>query len=300
MFFFRILMLCMFASDLVHAGINPAEGCLGALGEDDAAAALAQAKQGLGKQPGQRDLLLCKGRAELSLGQGEAAIESFTAAESQASTGHERLVTHLFKGNAYNALKQYAQAQSSYEAALALAEQEKNQKFQFISHLLAGEALMQQALLPQAQRHYEAALELAGNNNERADANEHLAQLKARQGLYDDAIAHQVKALVMQASDGSFDAYANAGLELGSLYINAKDFQNAEKNLNRIILKAKDAGDGYWVAKGYYYLGLNFIAASQPDKAKAMLTQALEIGEAIGADKLMAEVNMQLQNLSQR
>lgn len=298
--FFRILMICMLASSLAHAGTNPAEGCLRALDEDDADAALTQAGQGLAKQQGQRDLLLCKGRAELALGRGEDAVKSFTAAEAQATTAHERVVTYLLKGNAYNALEQYAQAQSSYEAALALATKEKNQKFQAISHLLAGEALVQQASLPQAQQHYEAALQLAANNNERADANEHLAQLKAKQGLYDDAIAYQVKALVMQASDGSFDAYANAGLELGSLYINAKDFNNAEKNLNRIIGKAKEAGDGYWAAKGYYYLGLNFIAAGQAGKAKEALEQALEIGEAIGAEKLTAEVNLQLQNLSQR
>lgn len=298
--FFRILLICMLTGNLAHAGANPAENCLRALDEDDADAALAQAEQGLAKQQGQRELLLCKGRAELALGRGENAVKSFTAAEAQAATAHERMVTHLFKGNAYNTLQQYAQAQSSYEAALALAKQEKNQKFQVISHLLAGEALVQQTLLPQAQQHYESALQLAGNNNERADANEHLAQLKSRQGLYDDAIAYQVKALVMQASDGSFDAYANAGLELGSIYINAKDFNNAEKNLNRIIAKAKEAGDGYWAAKGYYYLGLNFIAAGQSGRARKALDQALEIGEAIGAEKLTAEVNLQLQNLSQR
>ena len=298
--FFRILTIFMLASGVAHAATNPADACFQALDKGNADAALAQAEQGLAKQSSQRDLLLCKGRAELSLGRAEAALQSFSAAEPGAATANERMVTHLLKGNAYKTLSHYAQAQSSYEAALAVAQQENNQKFQVIAHLLAGEASLQQSALPQAQQHYDAALRLAGNNNERADANEHLAQLKAKQGLYDDAIAYQVKALVMQASDGDFDAYANAGLELGSLYISAKDFHGAEKTLNKIITKAKDAGDGYWAARGYYYLGLNFIAAGQVDKAKEALGQALEIGAAIGAEKLTAEVNLQLQNLSQR
>ncbi|SNR72287.1 Tetratricopeptide repeat-containing protein [Methylobacillus rhizosphaerae] len=297
--FLRVLIILIFAGNVAHARANPAESCLHALSDGDADTALAQAEQALVQQQNQRDLLLCKGRAELNLGRGEDALKSFTAAELQAKTGNERMVTDLLKGNAYKALGQFAQAQSSYEAALALAVQEKNQKFQVISNLLAGEAAMQQEQLPQAQEYYEAALRLAGNNNERADANEHLAQLKAKQGLYDNAIEHQVKALVMQTSDGSFDAYANAGLELGYLYIGAKDFNNAERSLNKIIDKAREAEDGYWTAKGYYYLGLNFIAAKQADKARDALNEAREIGEAIGAEKLTAEVNLQLQNLSQ-
>ncbi|MCB5189819.1 tetratricopeptide repeat protein [Methylobacillus arboreus] len=300
MLFFRLFFTLMLASSATYAAANPADGCLKALGEDETAKALSLAEQALSQNQAQRDVILCKGRAELSLGRNEAAIKSFTAAEPLATTPHENLVTHIFKGNAYKALGQYSQAQASYEAALKLATEEKNLKFQVIAHLLVGEALIQQAQLPQAQQHYESALKLAGNNNERADAKEHLAQLKAKQGLYDDAIAHQVQAVVMQLSDGDFDGYANAGLELGYLYINARDYANAERNLNKVISKAGEAGDGYWAAKGYYYLGLNFIAAQQSDRAQDALNQAREICEAIGAEKLAAEVNLQLQNLSQR
>lgn len=296
---FRALIIFMLTANAAHAANNPAEACLQALNENDAATALAQAEQGLAQQPMQRDLLLCQGRAALSMGKANEALNSFSKAEPGAVTANDRLLVHLFKGNAYKALGQYAEAQASYQAALLLAQQEKNQKFQVIASLLSGEALVQQSLLSEAQGYYESALKLAGNNNERADANEHLAQLKAKQGLYDDAIAYQVKALVMQASDGDFDSYANAGFELGYLYIGAKDFNNAEKNLNKIIEKAKSAGDGYWVAKGYYYLGLNFIAAKQANKAKEALAQALEIAEAIGAEKLSAEINLQLEKLSQ-
>lgn len=296
---FRALIIIMLTGNAAHAANNPAEACLQALNENDAATALAQAEQGLAKQPMQRDLLLCQGRAALSIGKANEALNSFSKAEPGAVTANDRLLVHLFKGNAYKALGQYAEAQASYQAALLLAQQEKNQKFQVIASLLSGEALVQQSLLSEAQGYYESALKVAGNNNERADVNEHLAQLKAKQGLYDDAIAYQVKAVVMQASDGDFDRYANAGLELGYLYIGAKDFNNAEKNLNKIIEKAKSAGDGYWVTKGYYYLGLNFIAAKQANKAKEALAQALEIAEAIGAEKLGAEINLQLEKLSQ-
>lgn len=279
---------------------TPGELCFKALNDGNAAEALKLAQQP-GKESGKalRELLLCQGRAELALGQPEAAVQSFSKAEPLGSNPQERTVTLMLKGNAYKAAGQYGTALESYAEALKLAEAQQSQKFQVMIQLLTGEAALQQGNYSLAQTHYDAALKLAGNNNERADSHEHLAQLKAKQGLYDDAIANQTKAVVMQRTDGTFDEYANAGLELGHFYIDAKDYSNAERHINKIITQAREAGDGYWAAKGYYYQGLSQLANQRKNEAQESFKQALEISDAIGAEKLAAEVNLQLKNLSQ-
>ncbi|WP_081774927.1 tetratricopeptide repeat protein [Methylobacillus glycogenes] len=290
-----VLVSLLLASQAQAATLS--EQCFTQLSDGNAAEALK-----LAQQPGklQRELLLCQGRAELALGQPDAAVKSFTKAEPLANNPQERAVTLMLKGNAYKAASQFAQAQESYNAALKLAVEQKSQKLQVMIQLLAGEAALQQGDFATTQSHYDAALNLAGNNNERADTHEHLAQLKAKQGLYDDAIANQTKAVVMQRTDGTFDDYANAGLELGHLYIDAKDYTNAERHINKVITQAREAGDGYWAAKGYYYIALSQLANQRKDEALASFKQALEISDAIGAEKLSAEVNLQLKNLSQQ
>ncbi|MCB5184294.1 tetratricopeptide repeat protein [Methylobacillus gramineus] len=291
------LLLCILSVPAWAA--DPADPCFKALSDDQPEQAIVLADQLLTKQRQQRNVLICKGRAQLNLGQAEAAIATFREAEPLASNPQETMISFIFKGNAYKAAGKYAEAQASYEQALKLANSEKSQKFQVITHTLAGEALELAKQLPQALKHYQDALALAGNNNERAEANAHIAGVYSTQGNYNEAIPHQLKAVVMELSDGTFDEYANAAIELGHMYILAKDYVSAEKNLNRVIEKSRSAGDGYWVAKGYYMLGLSYIASSQLAQAKTTLKQSEEIALEIGAEKLAAEVNQQLKSLSE-
>lgn len=295
----RLTLLLLTGSAMTSAFAASADNCLKLLGEGQAEEAIRQAELALVQIPNHYEILLCKGRAELKLEHSQAAISSFTAAESAAANPHQHLLGHIFKGHAYKAGMQPAQAQASYEAALTVAEQEKNQKFQVISHLLLGELLVEAAQFPPAKQHYEQALKLAGNYSERADANYHLAELEAAQGRYEEAIPYQLQAVVMYASHGSFDEYANAGLELGHYHLQAKEFANAEKNINRVLNKAREAEDAYWLAKSHLYLGMTYAASQQTSQAKESFQQALDICEAVGVEKLAAEVRSQLGKLSQ-
>ena len=295
----RLTILLLIGSAMASAFAAPADTCLKLLDENRAEEAISRAEQVLVQSPGHYEVLLCKGRAELKLGHNQAAISSFTAAESAATNSHQHLLGHIFKGHAYRSSMQPAQAQASYQAALAVAEQEKNQKFQVITHLLIGELLTEKTQFPPAKQHYEQALQLAGNYTERADANHHLAELEAAQGHYEEAIPYQLQAVVMYASYGDFDDYANAGLELGYYHLQAKDFINAEKNINRVLNKARDAEDAYWLAKSYHHLGLTYAASQKIQQARESFQQALGICEAVGAEKLATEVRLQLGKLPQ-
>lgn len=295
----RLTILLLTGSAMASAFAAPADSCLKLLDENKAREAISQAEQTLVQSPHHYEVLLCKGRAELSLGQSQAAIGSFTAAESAAANPHQHLLGHIFKGHAYKSSMQPTHAQVSYEEALTLAEQEKNQKFQVITHLVVGELLVETAQFLPAKQHYEQALKLAANYSERADANYHLAELEARQDRYEEAIPYQLQAMVMYATHGSFDEYANAGLELAYYHLRAKDFINAEKNINRVLNKAREAEDGYWLAKSYHYLGLTYAASQQLPQARESFQQALDICEAVGAEKLAAEVRLQFSKLPQ-
>lgn len=271
--------------------------CNQAIREGDASKALAYAEQVIKLDANNRDALLCKGRAHGGTGQTKEALAALNSAEKLSKTPRDHMIALALIGNVQKSTEQYADAISSYQKSLEFAKAADDKRFESIDLNLIGDAEAADKHYDAAIGHYLASDKLAANDNEHADAYERLASAYDKLAAHDKAVEYQIKADLIQERSGDLDQRANAGLEMGRLYLAAGDYEKAERSINKIIKLSTENGGAYWQAKSYYYLAQVKVANKQPDQAKPLLADAQTIAKDIGEDTLSDDITKLLQSL---
>jgi len=271
--------------------------CTLALNKGDAVTALNRADEALKLNPTNRDALLCQGRALGAQGKYNEALSALQQAENQSKEPFDKVISNLLIGNLQKENQKNVEAIASYEKSLGICKTEKNDKFARISHNLIGEAHAQNKDYNAALTSYTAGSGLAMNDNERADSYERLAATYKALGQYDAAIEYQLKGMLMQKKAGTLDQYANASLELGQIYILARDYPGAEKTLSKFLQFAKENGGAYYEAKASLYLAQSKAASGDLTSAKTLLADARNIAKNVGDKDLMGEIEATGKNL---
>jgi tetratricopeptide (TPR) repeat protein len=252
--------------------------------------ALDFSSQLLKKNPKNRDVVLCKARSQLALNQFAEAVITLTLVDQLSNSPSEHMMSLAMLGNAYKGAQQFAEALSSYEKSLGIAKSQKNKSFERIANGLIGEVQVLNKQYDEAILSYQTALKLGLNDNERADSFEHIASIYNIQKKYNQAIEYQVKATLAYARYGDLDVQANAGLELGFYYMNAAEYEQADKAINKILKLAVDNGGAYWEVKSSLYLAYLKTTINQSAEAKTLLERAqklnLEVGDAVLAESI--------------
>lgn len=252
----------------------------------------------LKKNPKNRELLLCKARAHMALNQFADAVQTLTTASQLSSSPNEQMMSLAMLGNAYKANNQMSEAIASYQQSMSIAQSQKNKSFERIINGLIGEVQILNKQFDDAVKSFQSALKLALNDNERADAFEHLASIYNQQKKHDQAIEYQVKATLAYTHYGDLDAQANAGLELGRIYMDAGDFEQAEKSINKILKLAVDNGGAYWEVKSDLYLAQVKMANKQKIEAQKLLELAQRLNKEVGDAALTENIETALNQLS--
>lgn len=271
--------------------------CNQAIKEGDASKALAYAEQVIKLDSNNRDALLCKGRAHGGTGQAKEALAALNSAEKLSKTPRDHMIALALIGNVQKNTEQYEDAIKTYLKSLEFAKSADDKRFQSIDLNLIGDAEASNKQYDAAIEHYLAGDKLAANDNEHADVYERLALAYDKLGAHDKAVEYQIKADLIQERSGDLDQRANAGLEMGRLYMVAGDYEKAERSINKIIKLSTDNGGAYWQAKSYYYLAQVKVANKQPDQAKPLLADAQTIAKDIGEDALNDDITRLLQSL---
>jgi len=131
---------------------------------------------------------------------------------------------------------------------------------------------------------------LAANDNERGENYGRIAAAYSKLGNHEQAIEYQVKATLMQERAGEPDEYANAGLELGRLYMAAKNYARAENAFKKVLKFAQENGSAYWEARSNYMLGLNKAEQGDVEGGRTLMLDAHHNARRIGAASLAAEI----------
>jgi tetratricopeptide (TPR) repeat protein len=276
------------------------KACDAALEEGDADKALPYADAILKHNPLNREALLCKGHAHVALEQYDAAVVAFKATEKLSATPTDHMVGLVLTANALKETQKYEEALGMYRQSLAIAQTEKNKQFERINLNEIGDTQKATNQVEAALESYLAGQALAANDNERADGYGRIASSYSALGKHDLAIEHQVKATVLEGRAGDMNHYANAYLELGRIYTAAKDYERAEKAIDKVVKLSKENGGPYWEAKSYYYMAMTKSANGQSPEAKALLADAQRISEQIGAQSLSDEIKQSLSKLNQK
>lgn len=236
---------------------------------------------------------LCKGRAQSALNQNVAAQESFRQAIARKPAGLELISAYMLLGNAQLAEKAHAVAIESYQQALKLSEQQEMRRYTRIAHNLIGEAYFDMGQYAEALKSFETAEKLAMNDDERADSYVHEALAYQQLQQTDQAIASQLKGVMMLRKSGTPDQYAEASLTLGQLFASKKDFAGAGKTYQRLMEYAQENGGVFYEAKTAIYWAE--VKRAQGDTAGA--DQLIKQAEAIAGQYKDAELQELLAKL---
>lgn len=196
-----------------------------------------------------REIYLCRARAQIALNMFSDAASTLSIVDKLSTTPNEHLMAFAMLGNAYKGNNQFSEALSSYKQSMEIARSQKNVSFERITNTLIAEVQLLQNQHDQAITSYQTALKHSLNDNERADVFEHIAHIYSLQQKYDLALEYQLKASIAYTHYGDLDNQASAGLELGRLYIKSNEMDQAEKSINKILKLALDNGGPYWEAR---------------------------------------------------
>lgn len=250
--------------------------------------ALDLTSQLLKKSTKNREVYLCKARAQMSLSRFADAVPTLMIIDQLSNSPNDHMMALAMLGNAFKGNQQLDQAVASYQKSMDIAKTQKNKSFERITFGLIAETQTLNKQYDEAIISYQSALKLALNDNERADAYEHIASIYNIQQKHNQAIEFQVKAALAYTHYGDLDAQANAGLELGRIYMDAGELEQAEKSINKILKLAVDNGGAYWEAKADLYLAKVKLANHQNNEAEKLLQAAQKINKELG-DGLLAE-----------
>jgi len=286
----RLAFAAIFSlASIAYAGVaeQELESCTKAAAAGNLSEAVQHSAASIAASNTNRNAYLCQARAYAGLNDRAHAIEALLAADRLSKSPLEHMVALMLIGNQNMALRELDKAMDQYNKSLGIAREIGDKHFEMINLNLIGEAQEAKSDNNFALENYLLAQKLAANDNERADSNARLAAAYSASGKHDKAVEHQLKAMLLEERSGDFDHYANAGLELGRIHIQAGQFDSAEKALNKTLDKIRSAGDPYWEAKGMYFLALARRGQGDVQGANTLLESARKLAEKISASDLL-------------
>ncbi|PPC94352.1 MAG: hypothetical protein CTY33_04845 [Methylotenera sp.] len=271
--------------------------CNNAVDKRNPDAALTLSNAALASNKGNKDALICKGRALSALGNLPEATATFKSARESSQDIFDKLIISILSGNAYVQAKQYTLAIPDYQQAVTDAQASKNQKFERIAHNLIGDVYLKTIQYDKALASYTLANQLSANDNERGESYENLAHTHHLLNQNDLALEYQIKAYFMHERVGTLDQYAHSGIELGRYYTEAKNYTSAENTLNKIIQLAKEQGGAYYEAQAKYMLAKVKAVTGDKASAKQLVAEAQQIAISTQDAELEQEIKQETQGM---
>jgi tetratricopeptide (TPR) repeat protein len=287
-----ISLLC--AASSAFATDNPTsdhlQNCQKFLADQAFSKAVDEAQSAIANSQASREIYLCLGRAQSGLGDHTSALQTFQKSDTLASSPYEHIVSLTLSGNAQKASSAYADALATYQKSAAIAHEAGIKRYEMIDLHLMGEVKQASGDAQGAMTLYEQAHKLAANDNERADSYTHLAGAARAMHKYDQAIAYQVKAVIMEERSGDSDHYVHASLELGNIYREAKQYKDADRVLDKLLGEVVQVGDAYWEAAIYEAQGMSKRDQGLSDEASRLFNKGIDLARKNGEDALVKQI----------
>ena len=281
----------------VLAGNYSASECNKLLNAGNTTAAIDYSKAMLSLNGSDKDALLCQGRAYYAAEDFNKALVAFDLAEKKSNNELDKIVAVFLKANASYALNQKDLALASYIKALKQSQMIANKAMERLALNAIGD-------ISNNDKDYQAALDwyiqgfkLAANDNERGESAEKVAGAYHALNKDDLALEYQIKAYLMHDRVGTPDQYAQSSILLGQYYAIVKNYDNAEKTLNKIIKFANEQGGEYYEAKASYVLAKVELARGDTEKAAKLIEKAKLIAKRTQDAALEKEIEKEIQGL---
>ncbi len=263
--------------------------------DDKSEEALRLALRLISQEKSNREAMLCEARAQSAMGQYRDSISTLNSALSLAKQPLDRMVTLTMLGNSYKNLEMYPEAKTQYESILSLAQTHKNTGFKRIALSLIGSIDYLKNEYDSALKSYLASLKYAANDNERADIYSRISEIYKSTKNLDSSIEYQIKALIATAHYGDLEKQAEAGLTLGRLYAEAKQYKQAEQALNNVLNLSIDNEGPYFTVISYMEIIKVKLATNDNLEARKLIEKAKKVNQELGDIKLNKDI-IELEN----
>ncbi len=273
------------------------QGCNKLLENGNSVAAIAYAKKMLSVNNGDKDALLCQGRAYHAGGDYKNAIRTFELAERNSRDGLDKTVAIFLAANAHKAAKETDLALAGYQKALSQAQAINNIGMQRLAYTAIGDMAIANQQYSTALDNYLMGFKLAANDNERAESAEKLAMAYHELNEHGLAVEYQIKAYLLHDTVGTLDQYANSSILLGRYYAADKNYVAAERTLNKIIAFAKDQGGIYYEAKASVTLAMVKLSLGDKNAAQRLIEHALSLARSSRDKALEEEITLETRGL---
>lgn len=271
-----------------YALTNDELACNDFLEKGEAAKALQQADKILKSNAQSTSALICRGRALNQQDQSKMAIEAFKHAEASTKDAYDQTVAIILRANTLKRLQKWTEAVAEYERAIKVGE--KYRQLKLMAYTSIGDVHDSNNATDAALAAYQQAHTLSMNDNERGETASKMAAMYVKRKQYDLAVESQVKAYLMMEKSGTLDQYAQASVALGRDYYLNKNYEIAEKTLNKIITFAKERGGAYYEAQGSYVLALVKVAKNDKESAKKLVEYAKKLAMETKDQSLLDEI----------
>jgi tetratricopeptide (TPR) repeat protein len=279
------------------AGNYSASECNKLLNAGNTPAAIDYSKAMLSINGSDKDALLCQGRAYYAADDLNKALVAFELAEKNSNNELDKIVAVFLQANASYAMKQKDQALASYQKALKQSQMIANKAMERLSLNAIGDISNNDKDYQAALDWYYQGFKLAANDNERGESAEKVAGTYHALNKDDLALEYQIKAYLMHDRVGTPDQYAQSSILLGQYYAIVKNYDNAEKTLNKLIKFANEQGGEYYEAKANYVLAKVELARGDTEKATKLIEKAKLIAKRTQDAALEKEIEKEIQGL---
>lgn len=221
-----------------------------------------------------KDALLCQGRAYYAAEDFKKALFAYELAEKNSNNELDKIVAIFLKANASYAMKQTEQALANYQKALKQSQTIANKSMERLALNAIGDISSHEKDHQAALGWYLQGFKLAANDNERGESAEKVGGAYHALKQDDLALEYQIKAYMMHDRVGTPDQYAQSSILLGRYYAIVKNYDNAEKTLNKIIKFANEQGGEYYEAQASYVLAKVELARGNTENASKLMEKA--------------------------
>ena len=288
--------ILMIFNDVLAENYSASE-CNKLLNSGNTPAAIDYSKAMLSLNGSDKDALLCQGRAYYAAKDFNKALVAFDLAEKNSNNELDKIVAVFLKANASYALNQKDLALASYIKALKQSQMIANKAMERLALNAIGDISNNDKDYQAALDWYMQGFKLAANDNERGESAEKVAGAYHALNKDDLALEYQIKAYLMHDRVGTPDQYAQSSILLGQYYAIVKNYDNAEKTLNKIIKFANEQGGEYYEAKASYVLAKVELARGDTEKAAKLIEKAKLIAKRTQDAALEKEIEKEIQGL---
>jgi len=249
------------------------------------------------RYPYNADAYYCLGYAYYNIGELKLAYENMKKALSLTNNIKELMDIYNQIGMILTSMGYLDDALVYYNRSLNLAMDLGDTHMQAASLSNIAGIYDHKGELDKALSYYEESLNLTTNEKRKATTYNNIALLYDKKGDYQKAVEYFHKAIEIDERYGGYHRASLIKLNLGAIYIEMKDYENAEKYLSEGLEGVKMIGDKYGEATGYEDLAWLYEDKGDKKTAKENYERAYNLFKSIGAEKDAQDVLKEMKKI---